>query len=121
MLKVGGLSVEKALLKITDVTFEVNKGEILSIIGSNGSGKSIIIERIANPESDYTGTVTVNHYKSRTEAEKYKSQIGYLPQAFHPPLHLTGYEFLEIIGSLYNLEGEARSKKIINLAKTFLC
>jgi branched-chain amino acid transport system ATP-binding protein len=48
MLSVKGISVGyKGLLAVHDVSFEVKKGEVVSLIGSNGAGKSTIIKTIA--------------------------------------------------------------------------
>ena len=48
MLSVNNISVGyKGLLAIQDVSFEINKGEIISLVGSNGAGKSTIVKTIA--------------------------------------------------------------------------
>jgi ABC-2 type transport system ATP-binding protein len=121
MLKVRGLIVEKPLLTLSNITFEVNKGEIVALIGPNASGKSAILERIADPYAEYKGSIVVNHFNAQTEPDRYQHQLGYLPEHFTPPLHLTGYEFLEIIGSLYQMDGNERSKRIVHLANTLDC
>jgi branched-chain amino acid transport system ATP-binding protein len=48
MLEVKGLSVGyKGLLAVQDVSFTVQKGEVVSLVGSNGAGKSTILRAIA--------------------------------------------------------------------------
>ncbi|HMK64491.1 MAG TPA: ATP-binding cassette domain-containing protein, partial [Thermodesulfobacteriota bacterium] len=48
MLSVNNISVGyKGLLAIQDVSFQVNKGEVVSLVGSNGAGKSTILKTIA--------------------------------------------------------------------------
>jgi len=48
VLSVNNISVGyKGLLAIQDVSFEINKGEIISLVGSNGAGKSTIVKTIA--------------------------------------------------------------------------
>jgi branched-chain amino acid transport system ATP-binding protein len=48
VLSVNNISVGyKGLAAIQDVSFEINKGEIVSLVGSNGSGKSTIVKTIA--------------------------------------------------------------------------
>src|SRR5512136_3034573 len=48
MLSVNKISVGyKGLLAIQEVSFQVSKGEVVSLIGSNGAGKSTIIKTIA--------------------------------------------------------------------------
>ncbi len=121
MLKARGLSYEKLSGGLTDINLDVDKGEVLVLVGPNGCGKSLIIERLADPDSEYSGSISAYHFQSRSDAEKYRSQIGYLPQSFLPPLHLTGYEYLDIIGALYYLEPSSRTEKIIGLAKNLNC
>ena len=48
MLSVNNISVGyKGLLAIQDVSFKINKGEIVSLVGSNGAGKSTIVKTVA--------------------------------------------------------------------------
>lgn len=121
MLKARGLNYDKLSGGLTDINLDVEKGEVLVIIGANSCGKSLLLDKLADPDSEYSGSISAYHFQSRSEAEKYRSQIGYLPQSFTPPLHLTGYEYLDIIGALYYLEPNVRTEKIIKLAKEFNC
>ncbi len=54
---------------LCDISFSVSQGEILSIIGKNGTGKSTLLKIMAGIEKWYTGTVT-----------KYTKKISYVPQ-----------------------------------------
>lgn len=112
MLKVRGLTVKKPTLEIQNINLDLNRGEALILIGPNGGGKSALLERIADPEADYEGTVSLHHFTAKEQADKFRSQIGYLPQNFLPPLHLTGFEYLEMVASLYYLERGDRKKEI---------
>ena len=48
MLSVNNISVGyKGLLAIQDVSFQVDKGEVVSLVGSNGAGKSTLLKTIA--------------------------------------------------------------------------
>lgn len=121
MLKVRGLTVQRSNLELTNLSFDVNRGDILALIGPNGCGKSAILELIADPDSSYNGTISLNHFSSRENGDRYKTQLGYLPQHFLPPLHLTGYEFLEMVGSLYYLDKKNRDDRIFIMSKEFNC
>jgi branched-chain amino acid transport system ATP-binding protein len=47
VLSVSNLSVGyKGLLAVQDVSFEVNRGEVISLIGSNGAGKTTILKTV---------------------------------------------------------------------------
>ncbi len=50
MLKVKNLSVHYGMIQaIKDISFEVNEGEIVTLIGANGAGKSTILRTISGP------------------------------------------------------------------------
>ena len=65
-----------------DISFSVEKGEFLSILGPNGVGKSTLFRCVLGLLSGYTGTVTVDGVDARTfsirEAAKH---IAYIPQS----------------------------------------
>lgn len=70
ILEVENLSVEYDNSNILDnITFTINKGDYLNIIGPNGSGKTTLVEIISGLNKSYTGSYTFNN-----------SKIGYLPQ-----------------------------------------
>jgi len=122
MLNVRGLTVlHQPDTQLVDISFKVGRGEVAVVIGPNNSGKSLLLQTIANPESRYDGDISINHYKARAEPEKAKRQLGYLAQELALPLYLTGFEYLELIGTFYDLIGEARTERIIKLAQTLGC
>ncbi len=86
---------------IDKINFNVEKGEIVGLLGSNGAGKSTTMNIITGYISPTLGTVRVNGIDILKNPVKAKSQIGYLPE--HPPLYLDmtvkGY-----LGFVYNLK-----------------
>ena len=58
---------------VRDLSFEVNKGDYLCIVGENGSGKSTLMKTILNLRSPMSGTITTGDGVTARE-------IGYLPQ-----------------------------------------
>ena len=60
----------KAIVK--DISFEINKGDYIAIIGENGSGKTTLIKTILNLNKAISGDITYNDIS--------KKDIGYLPQ-----------------------------------------
>lgn len=51
---------EKTLKVLDDISFTVNKGEILCIVGSSGCGKSTLLRAIAGLDTAFSGSITVN-------------------------------------------------------------
>ena len=59
MLKVDGLNVYYGSIHaVKDISFEVNQGEFVSLIGANGAGKSTILKTISGLLRPKTGTIT---------------------------------------------------------------
>jgi ABC-2 type transport system ATP-binding protein len=72
---------------IHDLSFTVEKGEIVGFLGPNGAGKTTTIRMIAGVTAATSGQVTVAGYDMATQNADAARQIGYLPE--HPPLYDT--------------------------------
>ena len=72
---------------VHDLTFTVNKGEIVGFLGPNGAGKTTTMRMIAGYTTASSGRVTVAGYDMATQNEQAARKIGYLPE--HPPLYET--------------------------------
>ena len=85
---------------VRDISFDVNKGEILGFLGPNGAGKSTTMNIITGAISATSGSVKINGYDILEQAEEAKSCIGYLPE--QPPLYtdMTVIEYLKFIADL---------------------
>src|ERR1700683_3478308 len=60
-LEVNNLTARHGLLTaVRDVSFSLNKGEILAIVGANGAGKSTLLRSIAGGHTAYSGDVFLN-------------------------------------------------------------
>ncbi|HNX23757.1 MAG TPA: ATP-binding cassette domain-containing protein [Spirochaetota bacterium] len=61
MISVKNLSVSfSGKVIIDDISFQVNQGETLAIMGKNGSGKSVLLKTIAGLIRDYPGEIKIN-------------------------------------------------------------
>jgi len=88
---------------IEDVSFVVNKGEILAFLGPNGAGKTTTMRILTGFMPPSEGTVTIAGFDSFEHPQEIKRRIGYLPE--HPPLYqeLTVHEYLTFVGRLKGL------------------
>lgn len=118
MIQINRLSKRfgtKEVLKA--VSFEVNKGEVFGILGPNGSGKTTLLNLIAGIWIPSSGTVLISGMDIIKDELKIKRILGYVPDIPYSYPRLTGYEFLDFIGSLYNIELKERADRIQNLSK----
>ena len=78
---------------LKDVSLNVEKGEVICIIGPSGSGKSTLIRCLNGLETPEEGTITVNgtvlDYANPTEVTSTCSQIGFVFQHFNLFPHMT--------------------------------
>ncbi len=98
MIKVNHLSKSYGRLKaLDDVSFSVQKGEILGFLGPNGAGKSTAMNIITGYLSADTGSVEIDGIDLFEDPTKAKSRIGYLPE--QPPLYvdMTVQAYLEFM------------------------
>ena len=71
---------------VDDISFTVERGEILGFLGPNGAGKSTTMNIITGYLSSTEGTVTIDGHEILEDPIAAKSHIGYLPE--QPPLYM---------------------------------
>ncbi|KRL55979.1 ABC transporter ATP-binding protein [Paucilactobacillus oligofermentans DSM 15707 = LMG 22743] len=104
---------------LKDVSFSVNDGELVGLIGLNGAGKSTTINHIIGLLSPFKGRIAINGVSITDDSEKYKSQIAYIPET--PILYdeLTLKEHLELTITAYGLDKEKAWEKANHLLEIF--
>ena len=88
---------------LDNVSFSVNKGEIVGLLGTNGAGKSTMMKIITCYKSQTSGDVRVCDYDVLENSLAVRKCIGYLPE--NNPLYLDMYikESLEFVGGVYKV------------------
>lgn len=104
-----------AVVAVDDLSFTVNRGEVLGFLGPNGAGKSTTMRIIAGFMAPAAGTALVNGKDIRTDAVEAKRYIGYLPEG--SPLYgdMTPEGFLNFICRV-RLMSRAERKKAVAAA-----
>lgn len=108
MLKIENLTggyVNVPVLK--HISFEVNDGELVGLIGLNGAGKSTTINEIIGLLTPYQGQICIDGLRLEDDLEAYRRKIGFIPET--PSLYeeLTLREHLETVAMAYDLDQEA--------------
>ncbi len=99
---------------VRDVSFTVNKGEIVGFLGPNGAGKSTTMKVITGYINASGGEVKVCGLPVDVDSLDTRRKIGYLPE--HNPLYLDMYvkEYLEFVGQIYKVPNlKERVKQMI--------
>ena len=103
---------------VDNLSFIVNKGQVLGFLGPNRAGKSTTMNIITGYISATEGTVTVNGLDVFEEPEEVKRMIGYLPE--FPPLYpdLTVLEYLNFVADIKKVKRSERKQMVEDIMQT---
>ncbi|EHI70808.1 ABC transporter ATP-binding protein [Streptococcus ictaluri] len=101
---------------LKDVSFSVNDGELVGLIGLNGAGKSTTINEIIGFLKPYQGNISIDGLTLAENAFEYRKKIGFIPET--PSLYeeLTLAEHINTVAMAYDIDLEVAQER----AKPFL-
>ena len=114
MIEVNNISKSyNEVLAVDQVSFSINKGEVLGLLGHNGAGKTTIMKMLTGFLSPDTGTINISNMSVSTNTLDIQKIIGYLPENCPVWSEMSIIEYLDFQLSLKNIYGENK-KKLIN-------
>lgn len=113
----GGYHKGKPVLH--DISFSVNKGEIVGLIGLNGAGKSTTIKHVLGLMEAQKGEIKINGKTFLEDPDIYRRSYSYIPET--PILYedLTLQEHLNVTAMAYGLSEEELKERSGHLLKEF--
>lgn len=113
----GGYSARKPVLH--EVSFDIQPGEMMGLIGLNGAGKSTAIKHVLGLMLPQSGEVRVAGLRLTDDRDRYRSSCAYVPE--QPSLfpNLTVAEHLRWTEAAYGLDAQAAARRTEALAETF--
>ncbi|MCC8145116.1 MAG: ATP-binding cassette domain-containing protein [Bacteroidales bacterium] len=115
ILKVQNISKSYGSQQVVkDISFSIQKGEIIGFLGPNGAGKSTTMKILTGCISPEQGKILIDDMDLMKNPLDAKSHIGFLPE--NNPLYEEMYvpEYLEYVAGLYSLDHkEEKTKQII--------
>ncbi|SFD27070.1 gliding motility-associated ABC transporter ATP-binding subunit GldA [Flavobacterium phragmitis] len=99
---------------LNEISFKIEKGEIVGFLGPNGAGKSTLMKILTTYLLADSGSALVNGHDVMTNEKEVQRSIGYLPE--HNPLYLDLYvrEYLAFNADVYNVP-KSRIEEVIQL------
>ena len=95
---------------VNNISFQVNKGEIVGFLGPNGAGKSTTMKIITGYLRPTSGSVLVNNHSVMAHPMESKKRIGYLPESNALYYDMYVKEYLFFLAGIHQLEN--RKKRV---------
>ncbi|MGH9668228.1 MAG: ABC transporter ATP-binding protein [Bryobacteraceae bacterium] len=118
MIKVEGLTKRYARnVAVDNISFEVQKGQIVGFLGPNGAGKTTTMRVLTCFMPPTAGSANVAGFDVLEQPMEVKKRIGYLPES--PPLYpeMEVVEYLTFVGKLKGLSGAELTRRVGEVAE----
>ena len=109
----------KLLTAVDKLNLEIQQGELFSLLGVNGAGKTTVMKMLSCLTKPTQGDAIVGGYSITKESEQVKRLIGVSPQETAVAPNLSVKENLELICGIHGFSKEKTKAKLQELSKQF--
>lgn len=104
---------------ISNISFNVNNGEIFAFIGHNGAGKTTLIKSIVGIHEFDSGDILINGKSIKLKPVECKKEMAFVPD--NPELYenMKAIDFINFVCDMYEVSQDIREKNIVKYAKMF--
>jgi ABC-2 type transport system ATP-binding protein len=110
VVKIFGTRQEERVVAVNHLSLKVRRGEIFSLVGPDGAGKTTAIRMMCGVLTPTEGQISVLDYDIRKQKDEIKKRIGYLSQRFSLYQDLTIDENLDFFAEIHKVY-EYKTKK----------
>jgi ABC-2 type transport system ATP-binding protein len=113
MIETQGLKKSyRDLVAVSDITFKVERGEVVGFLGPNGAGKTTTMKILTGVLPPSEGVARVAGFNVLDEPMEVRRRLGYVPE--QPPVYpeLTVTEYLTFVGKLKGLGGKKLNSEV---------
>ncbi len=103
------------VMAVNDVTFTVEKGEIVGLLGNNGAGKTTIMRILTTYLPATSGIAKVDGFDVMTQSMEVRRRIGYLPESIPLYPEMRVEEYLDYRAKLKGVERRERAGRIAHV------
>jgi ABC-2 type transport system ATP-binding protein len=100
-----------SLVAVSATTFDIRRGRIVGLVGSDGAGKTTLLRMIATMTSPTGGNIQVGGFDVVRQKDAVKKLIGYMPQRFGLYPDLTVAENLDFFMDIFGISGRERIRR----------
>jgi ABC-2 type transport system ATP-binding protein len=104
---------------VQGVSFTIKPGQILGYLGPNGSGKSTTVKVLTGLIEPSEGEIWFDGRKISGDDVSYRARLGYVPEEPYMYPHLTGAEYLQLVGRLRGIPRRTLERRIDSFLELF--
>jgi ABC-2 type transport system ATP-binding protein len=108
-----------SFVAVDDITLTIDEGQFFGFLGPNGAGKTTTIKMMTGLYEPTSGSCAVNGHDIHRKPLSAKRSFGYVPDQPFLYEKLTGREFLQFVGGLFNMPGPEVRHRIEELQDVF--
>ncbi len=108
-----------SLPAVQDLSFSLRPGQVLGCLGPNGSGKSTTVKMLTGLLEPTRGLVQFDGHNIQNNLAEYRKRLGYVPEEPNLYAYLSGWEYLELIGTLRGIPTSSLAVKLDALLHLF--
>lgn len=97
---------------VSNVSFDIAKGEIVGLLGHNGAGKTTIMKMLSGYLEPDAGNVTINDLSLDENPKAIQAQLGYLPENLPVYPEMSVADYLDYAAHMKGIEGEEKAAEI---------
>ena len=111
--------IKKEFVAVNKISFDIQKGEILGLLGANGAGKTTTIQMLLGTLTPSGGSILYFGKEFATHRSEILQQVGFASAYSKLPGKLTVYENLDVFARLYGIPYRERQQRIAHLLEIF--
>ena len=100
---------------VDDVSFSVERGQVLGFIGPNGAGKTTTMRILATLDVPQRGDARIGGYSVVDDPDKVRAITGFMPDYAGVYANTTVTEYLDFFARAYDLRGQTRRRAVANI------
>ena len=109
----------RTIAAVQNVSFTLSEGEVLGYLGPNGSGKSTTVKMITGMIEPSDGEILFRGRNIHDDLSAFRAHLGYVPEEAQVYTHLSGLEYLQLVGRLRGMPEKLIESKARSLLQLF--
>jgi len=105
-----------SIYALDQITLRIPKGRIVGLLGQNGAGKTTLVRLLSGVMKPTAGSAKIDGYDLSNQLNDVKRITGLLPEEYALYEKLSIFEYIEFLGTLYNMDEERINKRFVKLA-----